>query len=177
MTAADALSDFTQQLLEALPRLRRKALCLTNNEAAAADLVQETIANALRGLDHFQPGTSAQAWLLRILFNLFVDERRRRRREISLSDETLALLDARHAQVELDPEPALRSEGVSLEAVHEAVVQLPPRFREPFELRVSGKLSYKKIATRLGIRQQTVGTRLHRGRQLLRRMLSVQPAD
>jgi RNA polymerase sigma-70 factor (ECF subfamily) len=151
-------------------------MSLTNNEASAADLVQETIVNALRALDRFQPGTNARAWLMRILFNLFVDGRRRDARETLLGDQATSIADARLDPSEPEPPPP-PAEDITMETIREAVLRLPSIFREPFELRMRGTQSYHRIAVHLGIRPRTVGTRLHRGRQLLRRMLTTAPID
>src|SRR5260221_3007394 len=65
-------------LLVHLPNLRRYARRLAQNEDVANDLVQETVARALRNLDRYQPTGSLQGWLITIMKNQFRETRRRR---------------------------------------------------------------------------------------------------
>src|SRR5580692_131925 len=66
------------ELMTHLPNLRRYARRLTHNEDTANDLVQETVARALRYLDRYQPTGSLQGWLVTIMKNQFRETQRRR---------------------------------------------------------------------------------------------------
>ena len=71
-------NEFHSQLIPLLPRLRVQALALTRNRAAAEDLVQDAVANALAAQDSFTPGTNFAAWMHRILRNRFISTLRKR---------------------------------------------------------------------------------------------------
>ena len=64
-----AAKVFHSQLVTILPKLRVQALALTRNRAAADDLVQDAVCNALSAQDSFIPGTNFAAWMHRILRN------------------------------------------------------------------------------------------------------------
>src|SRR5215467_7615476 len=59
--------------------LLRVARRLCRNYDAAEDLVQETMLRAWRGLNQFQEGTNARAWLFKILFHQFYSDGRKQR--------------------------------------------------------------------------------------------------
>jgi RNA polymerase sigma-70 factor (ECF subfamily) len=60
------MSDFHRCLEGEIPRLRRYARALTRNAVRADDLVQETLARALRKEHLWEPGTDLRAWLFTI---------------------------------------------------------------------------------------------------------------
>src|SRR5579862_4163353 len=72
---ADRAGDFGSFEELAMPlfaKLYNFAHWLTQDRAAAEDLVQETYMKALRGFSSFQPGTNFRAWIYRILRNTFL---------------------------------------------------------------------------------------------------------
>lgn len=70
-------SDFAHELVALLPRLRRFARALAGSADRADDLVQSACERALRARDTFQPGTRLDAWMFRILRNVWIDAARR----------------------------------------------------------------------------------------------------
>ena len=68
-------------------RLYWSALRLTRNAADAEDLVQETFAKAFAASGRLEPGTNLAAWLYRIMFNAFVTDYHKRRREPLLATD------------------------------------------------------------------------------------------
>ena len=77
---------FHKQLVALLPKLRVQALALTRNRAAAEDLVQDAVANALAAQDSFSPGTNFAAWMHRILRNRFISTLRKQRETTDIED-------------------------------------------------------------------------------------------
>src|SRR6266508_3552417 len=68
----------------ALPFLRdlsNVARRLTRRDEDARDLVQETWLRAYRTFDNFRTGTNCKAWLLTILYSIFINQYRKARRE------------------------------------------------------------------------------------------------
>src|SRR5947208_7976182 len=61
------MNDFHRRLEGEIPRLRRYARALTRNAVRADDLVQDTLARALRKEHLWQPGTDLRAWLFTIM--------------------------------------------------------------------------------------------------------------
>jgi RNA polymerase sigma-70 factor, ECF subfamily len=104
-------------------------------------------------------------WLMTIMYNLFLDRCRRQARE----PRVMAIDDGDIPNPEAGaPEPW---EGITPEQVHAAVADLELPFREVYELRLTSNCSYDEIADKLTIPRSTVGTRLLRARQKLRRTL------
>ena len=78
--------EFHTQLVALVPKLRIQALALTRNRAAAEDLVQDAVANALAAQDSFTPGTNFAAWMHRILRNRFISTLRKQRETTDIED-------------------------------------------------------------------------------------------
>lgn len=71
--------EFERIVMPEAPRLLRFALRLTRDTSAAEDLVQEALLQAWRSFHQFKTGTSARAWLYRILVNAFYGHGRKAR--------------------------------------------------------------------------------------------------
>ena len=138
---------------------------LAGSDADAQDLVQESMIRIRRGLETFTPG-SLEAWLARIVTNVFLDEVRRKRRR-----PTVALPE--QPDLVLPPSVAAdeASEALSDE-VQRALAALSEEFRTAVVLSDVVGLSYDEIAGAQGIPVGTVRSRIHRGRRLLRAALS-----
>jgi RNA polymerase sigma-70 factor, ECF subfamily len=138
---------------------------LAGNDEDAQDLVQEALIRVRRGLERYEPG-SLQGWLARIVTNVFLDEVRRRRRR-----PTAALPD--DPERVLPPSPGADEVSTQLsDDIQAALAALPEEFRVPVVLCDVADQSYEQIAASLGIPVGTVRSRLHRGRRMLRTMLS-----
>jgi RNA polymerase sigma-70 factor (ECF subfamily) len=145
--------------------LYSRAIRLVHTPQDAWDLVQDTFEHALRGYARFQPGTNLRVWLMTIMHHLFIDRCRRQAREPNaapIDDDEIA-----------NPEPnvPLPWETITDEQIAAALADLESPFREVYELRLFGNCSYDEIAERLTIPRSTVGTRLLRARQKLKRTL------
>ena len=146
----------------------RRCLMLARNTQDAEDLTQETFVNVFRSWTTYQPG-NVEGWLNRIATNLFINLVRRRNRAklypLFDTDTPLpaqALPDA----VELVTDQILDPDVVAaLEAV-------TPRFRTVVLLNDVAGVPRAQIAQLLGLNPSTVGTRLFRGREQLRRSLA-----
>ncbi len=79
-------ASFHNQMIAVLPKLRVQALALTRHRAAAEDLVQDAVCNALAAQGRFNPGTNFAAWMHRILRNRFISNLRKRRDTIDIDD-------------------------------------------------------------------------------------------
>ena len=81
-------------LVALVPRLRRVAAAITGSLEAGDDLVQATCLRVLERSEQFQPGTRFDSWVLRILRNIWLDEKRREAvRGIRVDPELVALSD------------------------------------------------------------------------------------
>jgi RNA polymerase sigma-70 factor, ECF subfamily len=145
--------------------LYARALRLLRSPQDAWDLVQDTFEHALRGYARFQPGTNLRVWLMTIMHHLFIDRCRRRSREPSA-----ATIDENDIP---SPEPSAPEawESITDEQIAAALADLESPFREVYQLRLHDHCSYDEIAARLTIPRSTVGTRLMRARQKLKKTL------
>jgi RNA polymerase sigma-70 factor (ECF subfamily) len=163
-----------EELLEVQPALLRFARALTRDPDAADDLVQETMARALRFEDHYTPGTDAKAWLFTIARRIQQKQWRsesRRPRVISISD-----LGDQEKSVGAEPVSPLDVEPTVIrrfnrEQIMAALGRLPTENAVPLRLFAGEDMPYRQIAEVLDLPLGTVMSRIHRGRRHLARLL------
>ena len=160
MTAPPA---FRQQLLAAIPRLRRYARSLVFDVHAADDLVQSVLERALGHWRQFDPRRDIVLWLLSIAHNAHLDAERRDRRLDVLPPERVA-----EAMDALQPQGT--DVGLRLDLMA-ALQRLPIEQREPLLLVALEQLSYAECAELLRIPIGTVMSRISRARAALRDLL------
>jgi RNA polymerase sigma-70 factor (ECF subfamily) len=158
---------FEELAMPLFARLYNFASWLTQDRAAAEDLVQETYMKALKGFPSFQPGTNFRAWMYRILRNTFLTSRSGlKATQFDVADDDL-----------LEPETAQTPETLLLaraeqETIQRALEELPVKFREVILLCDFEEMSYSEIGQTLGIPMGTVMSRLSRARRAMRTLLS-----
>ena len=155
---------FESLLLPLMNDAYNLARWLMKNQEDAEDMVQESYLRAFRFFASFHEGTNCRAWLLRIVRNTCytaLGARKLREKEVPIEDE--------NDRVE-DPSPlpsAILDKKATVEAVREAIEELPVDFREALMLRELEGLSYKEIAEVSGVPLGTVMSRLARARDRL----------
>ena len=152
--------DFLDEIEASVPALRRYARALTRNADRADDLVQDCLERAIRKRSLFRPTGPVQAWLFRILVNIWRNSLRsdRRRGEHVAYDALL-----------VEPSiPAPQHGRLALGEMNRALGRLPDDQRETLLLVVLEGVSYEEAATILGIPIGTVMSRLSRARAALR---------
>lgn len=154
---------------EHIPRLRRYARALVGDRAGADDLVQDTLERAWGRLHLWEPGTDLRAWLFSIMHNIHVNQLRAGRIRATES------LDDEEGTMEI-PVRATQEDGLMVNEVDRALRQLPDEQREVLLLVGLEQLSYEEVARVLSIPLGTVMSRLSRGREKLRALLSGGPA-
>lgn len=163
---------FQTEAVKHLTSLYNFALWLAKDEGDAADLVQETYLRALRFRHRFQPGTNLRAWMFKILRNAFIDSYWRRSRELTTEEANTEQGSATLVEVEgvggVGAGPIDRLVRIDL---HEALERIPDQFRTAILLSDVEGLSVEEIAEIMDCPQNTVKTRLFRGRRLLREQL------
>jgi RNA polymerase sigma factor (sigma-70 family) len=154
--------DFDAVVLPHLDAAFNYARWLTRSNADAEDVVQDACLRALRLFASLR-GDDARAWLLTIVRHAWYARLSRRAASTDVLYEETA--DPR-ADESLDPE-ALAMQRQTVDRVRDAVERLPVDFREVVVLRELEGLSYKEIATVVGIPIGTVMSRLARARERL----------
>lgn len=152
-------------------RLYRIARGILRDDSEAEDVVQETYVRAFTHLNDFRADSSLGTWLARIAMNEALG-RLRRRRTNPLNSVPEAELEANIVQfprspASEDPERSMAQRQIQ-EFVEHAVDELPEPFRLVFITRVIEGMDVEETAQLLGVKAETVKTRLHRARRMLR---------
>jgi len=155
-------------------KLYHLAYRMSGNRQEAEDVVQETFLRVFRSLDRYDANQKFSTWIYRIATNLCIDRLRKRRAVYSLDAESpdrdgldgYAMLpsDDRTPESEL-----LLSETQRL--IHEAIATLPVKYKSVMILRYLQDLSLQEISDVLDMPVTTIKTRVHRGREFLRKKL------
>ncbi len=168
MTEATGIMQASPQLkadlLGAIPNLRAFAVSLCGNPDRADDLVQETLVKAWSNLGSFVEGTNMPAWLFTILRNIYYSEYRKRRREVSDSEGTIA--------ARLATAPAQNGHMDFLD-FREALQKLPADQREALVLIGASGMSYEEAAGICNCAVGTMKSRVNRARNRLIELLSI----
>ena len=143
-----------------IPRLRRYARALAGDNHRADDLVQDTLERALTKFHLWRHGSDLRAWMFAIMHNVFINQLKARRE--------LALDDA----VEDGLQSAPQSDPLELRDLDAALRRLPVEQREVLLLVGLEQLSYAEASQALDVPVGTVMSRLSRGRERLRALMS-----
>lgn len=157
----DSGDSVESRLVAFLPNLRRFAISLCRSRDVADDLVQAACERALAGADGFEPGTRFDAWMFRILRNLWIDHVRRQKtagfqEDITEREDIAGSSGVRETEARL-----------TLKSVAEAIGELVEEQREVLLLVCVEELSYRETADILGVPIGTVMSRLARARKAL----------
>ncbi|MGH9643518.1 MAG: RNA polymerase sigma factor [Terriglobales bacterium] len=162
--------SFEELAIPLFARLYNFAHWLTQDRAAAEDLVQETYVKALKAFSSYSQGTNFRAWMYKILRNTFLTSQTGLKASASLS------LDSDDDKV-LEPAASETPESALLARAEQATIQqaldeLPLKFREIILLCDWEEMSYQEIGETLGIPAGTVMSRLSRARKAMRELLA-----
>src|SRR5271156_1995334 len=154
-------------------RLYRLARGILRNDSEAEDVVQETYVRAFTHLADFRGDSSLATWLSRIAINEALGRLRRRRPGVEWSSLPEGALEAQIIQFPLssaadDSEKSMAQREIQ-HIVERAIDELPEAFRLVFITRVVEGMNVEETSEILGIKPETMKTRLHRARNLLRR--------
>ncbi|HVN93609.1 MAG TPA: RNA polymerase sigma factor [Terracidiphilus sp.] len=161
----DALAAMVDQYASALYRV---AYSVLRNQADAEDAVQEAFVRVLRHRDSLAEVRDQRVWLIRIVWNIVLDRKRRAKTRPETDDvsELARVL----------PSTGLSAEEVASAAQHHAHVlgcvdRLPAKERQVLVLSAFDELSSVEIASVLGITESSVRSRLFRARNLMAELL------
>jgi RNA polymerase sigma-70 factor, ECF subfamily len=153
-------------------RLYRLARGILRNDSEAEDVVQETYFRAFTHLEDFRGDSSLATWLGRIAINEALGRLRRQRSNVEWNSLPPGTLEAQVIQFPLsatseDPEKTMAQREIQ-HVVEHAIDELPEAFRIVFITRVIEGMNVEETAEILGLKPETVKTRLHRARTILR---------
>lgn len=158
-------------------RLYRIARSILRGDGEAEDALQEAYLRAFASLAGFRGESTLATWLSRIVINEALGRLRKRRREAIVlqhagSRATAQVIPFPSAGSD-DPERSMAQRQI-LAFVEQATDSLPDAFRAVFVARAIEGLSIEETADLLGLKPETVKTRLHRARKMLRERVDEQ---
>jgi RNA polymerase sigma-70 factor, ECF subfamily len=166
--------DFNSVVIPHFHALKSYALKITNHPEESEDLVQETMLKAFKFFDSFEKGTNIKGWLYRIMFNTFINDYRKKRKEpVKVGYENVQNFydfikteDVKTRQLENDA-----FNNVLSDEIISALSLLPDDFRTIVFLSDIEGYNYQEIADFMGCLIGTVRSRLHRARKMLYTLL------
>jgi len=164
---------FDWLLAEYTPAVFRLAHRILNDQADAADTVQEVFLKVFRSVKEFQGESSLKTWIYRITVNTAANQnrwwRRHKEQEFSLDGQEGSEGEKVFLPVDraLNPFDSLLSQETQ-KMVRSALDRLPQCSRTVLVLREMEELSYEEIAEILHISLGTVKSRLARARLALK---------
>lgn len=116
---------------------------ITGNEDTAQELTQETFFKAMKSIDSFRGDCNIRSWLCQIAKNLYISQCRKNRKICDESElETIADTSTSIEEKLSDKQQAVQIHGI----LH----NIKEPYKEVFNLRVFGELSFKQIADIFG---------------------------
>ena len=149
------------------------------NHEDAEEVVQDVLLKVFRKIDAFRGDSALSSWIYRITFNTAMSRLRRTRlmRNAEVTDIEIGVTASDDTTAGFDPADWSNMADESMlkaqlrERLAAAVGELPEIYRQPVILRDLKGLSTEEASTRLRVKDQTLKSRLHRGRLLLRAQL------
>lgn len=159
---AVTVEQIRQNIVNALPRLRRFGRTITRDPHDADDLVQVAIERALLRHEQWRPESRFESWMFGIMRNAWIDEVRARQRHdrLFLPEES-----GEHIGDAADEAQLNRL------AMQKSLAALPEEQRMAIALVLIEGLSYKEAADVLDIPVGTLTSRLASGREALQASL------
>jgi RNA polymerase sigma-70 factor (ECF subfamily) len=164
-------------------RIHQLALRHMKNREDAEEVTQDVLVKVYRKIGAFRGDSALSSWIYRITFNTAMSRLRQHRGVRSAEQERDRALAAFEASGEATSRPSADPADWShmpdeellrfelRRAVEVAVRELPEIYRQPVILRDLEGLTTEEASTRLKVKDQTLKSRLHRGRLLLRERL------
>jgi len=160
-------------------RLYRVARSIVRDDGEAEDVLQAAYLSAFCALSEFRGESSLATWLTRIVLNEALQRRRRRIELPASASNPPRRLEAQVIPFPLsghqpaDPERAMAQRELC-QLLERAIDDLPEEFRTVLVARTIEGMSVEETADLFGLRPETVKTRLHRARRLLKAALADQ---
>jgi RNA polymerase sigma-70 factor (ECF subfamily) len=139
----------------------------------ADDVAQDVFVQLYRSLPKARTDLPFKPWLYVIARNKCLDVLKRKRPLLftDVDDEDDGGGIAARVQ-DTEPLPEELAERADLQRLlHEAIEELPPKYRQVVAMRYASELSFEEISTSLGLPENTVKTHFHRAKALLRTKL------
>ena len=151
-----------------------KRLC--KNAELAEDVTQETFLRAYAAFDTCRADTRIERWLMRIVYNVFVDTKRREKRRVSVISESNFIEDGfldQIADTQQNIEEILTGQNCD-PVVAQIIDSLNPQSKELLYMVYVDQMPHEEIGKILGVGTGTTRSRVHRLCHQLKRAILVQ---
>ena len=176
---AEAVSELADRYSH---RIFQMALRHMKNREDAEEVTQDVLLKVYRKIDRFRGDAALSSWIYRITFNTAMSRLRTHRAHRAAEAERDRMFSVRNEAASEVPTPRQPADWSRMpdeellrrqlrEAVASALPRLPEIYRVPVVLRDIEGLSTEEASTRLRVKDQTLKSRLHRGRVMLRKQL------
>jgi len=170
------MQAFTELMYLYKDKIYHLAYRMLGNSQEAEDISQETFLRVYANLDRYDDQHKFSTWIYRIATNLCIDRIRKKKADFSLdeswnADEGIDWYSKIPNYDKSPEEEAIVNE--EQEIIHNAILNLPPKYRVIMTLKYVEELSVQEISEVVNLSVATVKTRLHRGREYLRKQLIV----
>jgi RNA polymerase sigma-70 factor, ECF subfamily len=161
------------------PKIQQLAFRYLRNKEDAEEVVQDVLYKVYRNVGEFRGDAALSSWIYRITFNAAMSRLRSasyqrmqdaRRSDAADGDDKTAPRSEPADWSNLADEQMLRSQ--LRRRVVRAVLALPAIYRAPVVLRDIQGMSTEEASAMLRVKDQTLKSRLHRGRLMLRKQLA-----
>ncbi|MFD2679146.1 sigma-70 family RNA polymerase sigma factor [Bacillus seohaeanensis] len=144
----------------------RLAFTYTKQKQLSEDIAQEVFIRCYENLDKFRNESSYKTWVYRITVNLCKDKLR------SWSFKNIVLTEFFLKTKGTNKSPEMELVGLEEKRlISEKILALPVKYREVIILYYYEEMSYNQISDLLNVSLQTIKSRLHRARLLLKKLL------
>ena len=164
-------------------RIFQMALRHMKNREDAEEVTQDVLMKVYRKIDKFRGDAALSSWIYRITFNTAMSRLRTHRAQRAAEAERDRVTPSGHQEPAESPSIRQPADWTSMpdeellrtqlrEAVADALPRLPEIYRVPVVLRDIEGLTTEEASRRLRVKDQTLKSRLHRGRVMLRQHLN-----
>jgi RNA polymerase sigma-70 factor (ECF subfamily) len=159
-------------------RIYQLAFRYLRNREDAEEVTQDVLYKVYRKVGAFRGDAALSSWIYRITFNTAMSRLRTASHQRSIQEAQHAAAAEEHERPAGEPadwsdladEQVFRAE--MRKRVIQAILDLPAIYRGPVVLRDIQGMSTEEASRRLHVKDQTLKSRLHRGRLMLRRQLA-----
>lgn len=168
--AIEGDQDAYKQLMDKYQKpLYFHVLKMVRNHEQVEDLVQEAFMKAFNNLNSYNTNYAFSTWLYRITTNHTIDYLRKKKlKTTSINDPVKTKDGEMEIQISDDAETdrnIIRNERKKI--IHNAINDLPKKYRRVIEMRHLQELSYQEIADQLDLPLGTVKAHIFRAREML----------
>src|SRR5215213_9114787 len=159
------------------PQIQQLAFRYVKNWEDAEEVAQDVLLKVYRKIEAFRGDAALSSWIYRITFNTAMSRLRTARsgRTVEIQTPELTTDSSEHLQAEPADWTALADDQVMRAQMRKqliaALAYLPEVYRVPVLLRDIHGLSTEEASAVLKVKPQTLKSRLHRGRVILRKQL------